>query len=343
MYIQFADGRQASSLTDRRRQMLIGEKWMRWTLLEAFTRVLHRIPQKLAADVAASLAHSFLTTFIVGAVQTVLGFGAAKGFKKPIMAPKDQIVGSCAFGVGAIIALTLGNFAFQLGGDIGIYTFIVTLSIVPGAIIDHFGWFRPRDWQRKKLGAREWAGVGLALVAGHAVLGWPSLSAFVAMPTWVWVSLAVPLVLAINQAITQRIKDVDPFVKNFWGGATTMVGCLLGLLATGSLALLGDFSGAMPIFWLWSAILGLNIMAIWMTNLMSYKGGASIALKKLVMNGTFMTATMVVGILMFGEPLTAGKVVGVLLYFVAFTFMDKNTWEFMTARFGRGAQAPARS
>ncbi len=317
--------------------MQIGERWMRWTLLEAFTRVLHRIPQKLASNVAASLGHSFLTTFIVGVVQTGLGFGAARGLKKPIMAPKDQIIGSCAFGVGAVIALTLGNFSFQLGADIGIYTFIVTLSIVPGAVFDHFGVFRPKDWPRKRLAAREWAGVGVALFAGHAVLGWPSLSAFLAMPTWVWLALVVPFVLAVNQGITQRIKDVNPFVKNFWGGATTVALCLVGLTATGSLALLGDFSGTMPIFWFWSAILGLNVMAIWLTNLMSYKGGASIALKKLVMNGTFLTVTMIVGILLFNEPLTAGKVAGVLLYFAGFTLMDKNTWNFLTTQlFRRG-------
>ena len=63
---------------------------------------------------------------------------------------------------------------------------------------------------------------------------------------------------------------------------------------------------------------------------MSYKGGAQIAIKKLVMFGVFLSSSMIFGIILFDEPLTAAKVLGVVIYFVAFILMDKKTWEYVS-------------
>lgn len=303
---------------------------MLWTLLEAVVRAAHRWPQKVAADLAPTFGHSFFTTFVVGVVQVVLGCLGTRVSGATLRAPPDQVIGSCLFGTVAVATLTLGNYSLQLGGDVGVYTFIVTLSIVPGTMIDHWHFHH-----RQPL--RAWIGVAVAALAGYSVLGWPSLEELQHLPRWVLVAGVVPILLAVNQGITQRVKDVDVFVKNVWGGGTTVVLCVVGLVATDSTHLLRDFSVAMRSLWLWSALLGVFIVGIWCTNLMSYKGGAGIALKKLIMNGTFLTLAMGIGVVVFGEPLTAGKVVGVGLYFVGFALMDKGTWEFVRGRFTRRA------
>src|SRR3989344_9632810 len=55
------------------------------------------------------------------------------------------------------------------------------------------------------------------------------------------------------------------------------------------------------------AVIGLIVVGMWAFNLLSYKGGAYIALKKLVMNGTYLITAMFCGALCFGEKITTGK------------------------------------
>jgi drug/metabolite transporter (DMT)-like permease len=295
---------------------------MRWTILEAVLRTAHRIPQKLAGLSGAALGHAFLTTLVVGIVQTVLGvtYAILKGTQ--LVAPHDQILGSMLFGVFAVVALTLGTFSFQLGGDVGTVTFIVTLSIIPGALLDRF-------YFKHRLSPRQWLGIMTAILAGYSVLGWPSLTELLELPTWVFLALGVMLSVALNQAITQKVKEVDPMIKNFWGGVATIICCVIGLGLNNALELLADFSNEMTALWVWSAVLGCVIVGIWVTNLMSYKGGAGIAIKKLVMNGTYLTLAMLMGVVVFDEALTPGKVTGVFLYFIGFALMDKNTWQWL--------------
>jgi len=134
--------------------------------------------------------------------------------------------------------------------------------------------------------------------------------------------------VAVNQGVNQKIKKIDPFVKNFWGGLTTVVLCLIGLAIFGSLHLLIDFSQGMQKLWLASLLIGGNVVALWTFNLLSYKHGASIALKKLVMNGSFLSMSMILGIVIFGETASLEKMLGVLIYLAAFCFMDTKAWEY---------------
>ena len=303
--------------------MQVGEKWMRWTFAEAGTKTVSKLLQKVIGVAAANWATALLATFVISLVQVVSGFSVVKAQKKSLLPSADQIIGSCFFGVFAFIATTLAFVVFVYNGDVGVNTFIITLSIVPGAIID-------RVFFGNKLNKRQWLGVAFAILAGYAVLGFPSLSAAVSQPTWVWMSLGIPMAVAINQGITQKIKAVDSFVKNFWGGLTTLVLSLAGLALAGSLGVLVDFSGNMKKIWAVSGLIGVIVVAMWSFNLLSYKGGASIALKKLVMNGSYLVAAMLGGVFFFGESLTFGKASGVALFMAAFALMDKGTWEFVS-------------
>ena len=80
------------------------------------------------------------------------------------------------------------------------------------------------------------------------------------------------------------------------------------------------------------AVIGLIVVGMWAFNLLSYKGGAYIALKKLVMNGTYLITAMFCGALFFGEKITTGKLTGIVFYFAAFVLMDKGTWEFIAGK-----------
>lgn len=306
---------------------LVGEKWMRWTLLEASTKTLSKLLQKVVGMVSLTLAHTFLATFVIGLVQALAGFIVVKANKKSFFPDALSVFGSCLFGLFAVVSTVLVFIVFLSGGDVGINVFIITLGIVPGALIDRFffGHF---------LNFRQWLGIFVAILAGYSVLGWPSLEKFIAMPLWVWLSFCVTMTVTINQAITQKIRKIDPFVKNFWGGMVAVILGSLGAVAlSGSGEILINFSPAAKNLWLVSVIMGILIVGMWSFNLLSYREGAFIVLKKLVMNGVYLSSSMVAGVIVFGEELTLAKMIGVFLFVMAFALMDKNAWEFIRSRF----------
>ncbi|MFH1890108.1 MAG: DMT family transporter [Candidatus Kuenenbacteria bacterium] len=297
----------------------MGEKWMKWTLLEASTKTLSKLLQKIIGKASAILPHAFLAIWIVGLVQTIAGFMMAKARKKKLLTDRASIIGSCWFGFNATACTVICFIVFMLKGDIGVNTLIITLSIIPGALIDRF-------FFGHHLNRREWFGVLIAILAGYSVLGWPSLSSFLTLPLWIVLSFIVMILVAINQGITQKIRKIDPFVKNFWGGFTTFLLALIALIVMKSQALIFNFSLSTQKLWWSSALIGLIIVGMWSFNLMSYKGGAHIAIKKLVMNGTYLITAMLLGIVLFNESLSLAKASGVILYLLAFILMDKGVW-----------------
>lgn len=303
----------------------MAERWMGWTLGEAGTKTASKMLQKLVGNVSQTVGHVFFATMLVGFVQVVAGYLMAKRQDRKLWPDWQGVLGSCLFGIFATLSSVLCFYVFVLGGDMTINTFIITLSIVPGAIID---WL----FFSHKLNRREWSGVVLAVFAGYAVLGWPSLKETLALPLWVWLSAIVAFSAAINQGITQKVKKIDPFVKNFWGGLTTVVLAILGIFLAHSAALFKNFSVVMQKLYFVSVVIGFIVVLMWNFNLKSYQGGASIAIKKLVMNGSYLISVMILGTLVFGEKFSIGKLVGVLLYIGAFVLMDKGTWNYVYSK-----------
>jgi len=187
---------------------MMGEKWMKWTILEATMKTSSKIVQKTIGVVSSTFGQVAFATFVVGLVQTIAGYVMAKKYNKKIFTDKGSIAGSIWFGLNAMTMTVLCFAVFLYNGDMGVNTFIITLSIIPGALIDtlFFG---------HKLNRKEWAGIGIATLAGYSILGWPSLHQAMDLPSWVWLSFIVMMLGAINQGITQKIKKIDPFVKNF--------------------------------------------------------------------------------------------------------------------------------
>lgn len=306
--------------------MAIVQKWMKWTLFESLTRITLRVLQKIVGFISTSFSHSALAAGIIGTVQVVVSAFFLLIGKKKFTAPKDQIIGSVSFGFFATYSTIVPMTVYWLGGDLGVNAFIISLSIVPGALIDWIFFKHP-------LNARQWLGVGISLLGAYAILGSPStLGAFLEMPLWVWLAATGMIAIAINQGITQKVKNVDALVQNFWGGLTTAILSVIVLAVVGSLTLVFDFSRATPKFLAFAAVSGLVTLFLWCFNLLSYKDGASIAIKKLVMQGILLIGSMTAGIAFFGEPFTVGKVLGALFFLVAFCLVDKGTWNAISSK-----------
>lgn len=108
--------------------------------------------------------------------------------------------------------------------------------------------------------------------------------------------------------------------------------CALGLTLVGGWSAGGLLPGK---FWFGSAIIGMVTLAMISFKLLAYQGGGSIALKKLIMQATYLITATILGWITYAEPLTAGKLVGMAGYVVAFTLMDRGTWEFVSKQYLR--------
>ncbi len=160
------------------------EKWMKWTLLESLMKTSSKLLQKVIGLVSTTIGHTFFAVMVVGIVQVMSGFAVVRFKKKELLTDWQSILGSCLFGVGAVICTVLAFCVFLLGGDIGINVFIITLSIIPGALID-------RVFFNHKLNKRQWLGILIAIFAGYSILGWPSLAEALRLPLWVWLSFGI--------------------------------------------------------------------------------------------------------------------------------------------------------
>ncbi len=297
-------------------------KWTKWAVLEGLTKTTSRTFQKVVGGASNNWGGTFLAAGIIGFVQVlyaaiVITRQGGKFFKDPV-----GIFGCVMFGLLALISTVFGFATFLYGGDISISTFIVTLSIVPGMIIDVV-------FFKYKSTPKEWVGMAIAIIAGWAVLDFPSVSGLLTLPIWVLFACGTMMSTAINQGITQKVKKVDAMFKNFWGGMVALVGAPLILLFRGEFNLILT-PGSNPTLWKASAFIGLVVICMWSFNLLSYKTGASIALKKLVMNGTYLLTTMMLGYIIFGEHITGGKLTSIPLFVLAYVLMDKKAWDYVT-------------
>ncbi len=304
---------------------MIGERWMYWTLGEAGMKTLTKLLQKVVGITSAIFSHVLLATIIIGIVQTIFGFISCKYRNIKLFSNAKEIVGACIFGLFAFGASVLGFSVFLLGGDMGVNTFIITLSIIPGAIIDQI-------FFKHKLAPQQWIGVFIAIIAGYTILECPSISQIATLPLWVWLSFGAMVLVAINQGITQKIKSINPMLKNFWGGLTTTIFALIVIITILYSGKAIGIEKTNAVFWSSSFLIGFIVVLMWTCNVMSYKQGAYIALKKLVMNGAYLTAIMILGSIFFPEEhFTSAKLYGVFIYLLAFCLIDEGTWKFISS------------
>lgn len=281
--------------------------WKFWTVLEATTRILSvSLQKKLGLSFWSNIAQCMFSAFVIGMVQAIVGTIVLALGRKKIVVKKSHIVGSFLFGAFAALATVLGFTVFRLGGEVSVTTFIYTLAIIPGALVD-------RIFFAHRLCIRQWMGLGLGIFAGYAILGWPNLSQLLKLPPYILIALSITVIIALNQGITQWIKEVNPFFKNALGGSTS-AGLVLLFLETDALS----WGPALKTTAIYSVVIGVIVVAMWAFNVLSYKEGARIALKKLTMNGVYLTMAMFVGRIFFGESISFDKIIGISLYLLAF-------------------------
>lgn len=286
-------------------------------------KTTNRVLAKFLGARSGSPEGTFIVTIIIGLVQTICGFYGVIFRKQKLFSNWRQILGSITFGFLASVMTVLGILIFTYqGADVGVVTFIVSLSIVPGIFFD-------RIFFGDKLILRQYIGVLLFLFAGWAVLGFISLGAFLTLPMWVLITLCLMFLYPVNELITRKLavrEKVDPFVNNFWIGVSTIAFSILGLSLFGErgLNIHVYFSN---IFLLTSVTMGFVVVLMISFKLIAYKDGSTIALKKLVMQGIHLVSALFAGVLIFGEALTLGKIIGVFVFFVAFSLADKTTWK----------------
>lgn len=302
----------------------MNKSWIRWTILEAGTKTASKLLQKTVGMASTTPGHTFYGAALIGFVQTIVGVVLAKRREKKLCAGWANVIGSILFGIFAVISTVLGFLVFLYGGEIGVNTFIITLSIVPGAMIDDF-------FFENHLSKRQWGGIFIAILAGYAVLDAPSLEEILTLPLWVWLSVIMMLTAAVNQGVTQRIRQIDPYVKNFWGGLTTLILGTGGYFLVDSPQELLSYEQIGRLTAL-SLVIGIVVVLMWVYNVLAYQAGAYIAIKKLLLNGVYLSTTMVAGVLIFDEKMTVWKALGVLSYFGAFLLMDESTWNFVVGR-----------
>ncbi len=304
--------------------MNTSSNWRRWTLGEAFAKIISATLQKQIGLASESGVGVVLSNAVIGLVQAVASFFLVLQRKKSIFsASVSDTIFSILFGVGAFLSTMCSMTAYRLGGEVSLVVFIITFSIIPGAFIDTL-------FFKNHLNRRQWFGVAIGLFGGYLVLGAPGLGSVAKLPIWVLFALTTSFTVAVNQGISQRIKEADSVVKNFWGGLTILI------LSVSSFAIVGVPSISMEGFervLIVSAMIGLVTVFMWTCNFNAYKDGALIAEKKLMMNGLYLTFAMIVGVFFYKETLTFGKALGVPVFFVASCFFDNKLWVFFRGLF----------
>jgi len=299
------------------------KSWIFWAGLQAGITTLSIIFQKCVFTNSKLFEYALLGALIIGVIQVIGGLIITNIKGVNILTTKKYFIGSCLFGLGATLATIISFAIYQLEGDLGIYACMLSLSIIPGALIDYMAF-------GKRLNKLQCYGVLVAGLAGWSILNWPNFSAIKGLPLWFWLACTNMMVVTLNQITTKWIKDVNPFVKNVWGGATTT------FLASALLIGYGWYTG-INVKWIspeairieiGSIVVGLFVIGLWTANVMTYKKGAYVAIKKLVVNGGSLIAINILGSIIFPkEHMTIGKIIGICLYLFAFMLIDENTWK----------------
>lgn len=298
----------------------MAQPWMYWPLAEGGTKTTSRLLQKFLGLTGKSLASTFFVTIVIGLIQMAGGYVLSGGWPRLRQVQFRQAAMSILFGIVASVMTVISFLTFTYeGADVGVTTFLVTLSIIPGAIVDWlvFG---------NRLRLHQWFGVAAFLAAGYAILDFPPLGLLASLPVWVWLSLANALLAVLAEAIVQARKEMDPFAFNFWVGLTTTLFCAVWIMAAGWRDV---FVVLPPRFWIASVAISAVVLVMIYCMVSGYKAGGNIAMKKFIMYGAFLITSTALGILLYREPASVGKAVGVLGFFIAFAFMDRGAWELV--------------
>ena len=292
--------------------------WLKWAVGEATSRIFIATILKVIGELVTVFSQLLISTLIIGATQTAVSGSVLLVKKKTAFLNARHVLGSVIFGVGAFLGAILPLVAFKLGADLGTYVFLTLLSIVPGAVIDNI-------FFKMRLLLRQMVGIAVALLAGWLILNTPSLQELINLPLWIHLALANAVIIASNQGVTCWIKEVDVWVKNFWGGTVTLLFSFFVLMFLYNTDITSFVTVNLEQLLGWSLILGVAVITLWSFNVLAYRYGASISTKNVVTNGIYLAGSMIIGYLVFGESIRSIQIVGIALYIVAFILLNRES------------------
>ena len=302
-------------------------QWMKWAATEGLTKTGNSLINKLIGLSSTSLFSTVLVNLVASFIQFTGGLIGAKRSQVSLKITGPQLLGCMIFGFFASLSSwTLLSIYTHPGSEVGVTTFIVSLSIVPSTLVAWLLFSERLNW-------RQWLGVICFIGAGYAVLNFPSLSVILSLPTWIFMAMGLSLLVGANEVITQiqarvKLKPLNPWVNNFWVGLTSTVLSGAAAIYFGkSLTRLAEIPARQ---WVGSVAIGLLVILMIQSKLLSYQRGGTMATKRLVMSGTYIIGTLILGFLIYREPITVGKVIGVLGFFLAFILTDEGTWRIVT-------------
>ena len=307
------------------------QKWQIFATLEGLSKTVSGVVGDLIGRSMATIELGCVAAMMIGIVQAAGGF---VGFWRRVLSgkaelssliPNKSILWAVAFGfMAGIPGTVIGLYTFTLGAEFSARTLLISASIVPGAIMGRYVWGSVTD----PLGLRQWVGMGIFIVACWAILGFPTN--FELKP-WVWWTLVITFTQPVNEFLSRKAADakLDPWTNNFWVGISTVFWTFFALVIWVSVFGPSEqhFSGT---FVVGSFACGVIVTGMIAFKLLSYAGGGTIALKKLIMQGTFLATFTLVGVFLYDQPFGLGHIIGIGLFLPAFAFMDSDTWKAIT-------------
>lgn len=297
--------------------------WRLFAVAEGFFKTISAILQKMVGVAMGTLEMGCIAAAFIGAVQAASGFCWALTKRDPevfraLIPSVRDVLGLVLLGFFAgIFGTVLSIYSFTLGADMGVRTLLLSASIVPASVAAAFMW--P---QTDSLDLRQYGGIGVFLIAMWAMLGFPDMSQLLALKSWVWLVLLMALVAAGSELLSRVMAlRFSAWANNFWVGISTTFFSLVGLVV---LALQGEVTLTLTrTFTLGIVAIGFVVVAMITFKVWAYQGGGTIALKKIIMPGTYLLTAVLAGAVLYGEPITLGKMVGAVLWFGSVALIDK--------------------
>jgi hypothetical protein len=301
-----------------------------WRLLaigEGLMKTLSAIFQKLAGTAMGTLEMGCLGAAIIGLIQMLSGFAGVAAQSRASEEPLRSLVPNLRSVLGVltmgflsgVFGTTLSIYTFTLGADMGVRTLLISASVIPSSIIASIIW--PKT---DTLGLRQYAGIGMFVLAMWAMLGFPDMATLATLDSWVWLVFALAASNSANELLSRAMAlRFSAWANNFWVGLSTMSFSLMFLVG---LALFGGgitltLSGP---FLFGIIAIGFTVVAMLSFKIWTYQGGGTIALKKIIMPGTYLVSAIAAGAMLYGEPVTAGKLAGVMLWLISIWLTDRN-------------------
>lgn len=294
--------------------------WRKWAVLEGFSKTASAVFQKMAGMASNSEGLAFIYTTILGVFHAVPGFcmllrRPEREIAELLVPDLRSIMWPIAFGFCTTISNVVGPVAFMYHADLTARTLLILCSVVPAS-------FLGMAFLGQKLDCVQWVGIVTFLAAAWAILDFPMWDGAGEVPLWVWITLLGTMSNAINELLVSKAAlRLDVWVHNFWSGVSGMVWGIVGLLVLVLIAPRVAMDMNIDFF---VAAVGTGVIVCFSSyfKFLAYKNDAWIALKKIVMNGTYLISATLIGLLAYQERFTIGKGMGIALFVLALAFSD---------------------